>query len=223
MKLTVKVLIIALILAGAFLLTFEVWGDPMEAAFSGEGFSADLADRPAAGWMIGLGLLVADLLLPVPATGVMSALGTVYGFWLGWLIGATGSAMAGLIGYGLARLGGSRLASRIAGEKELEEFRHIFDQYGGTAIIASRALPVLPEVMALLAGLARMRLAMFLAAILVGTIPVSGLFAWWGSTAGSSAPGISLAVAVFVPLVIWIPMLYFLRRRAGRPVNEVNI
>ncbi|NBB94986.1 MAG: hypothetical protein GVY16_04520 [Planctomycetes bacterium] len=220
MRLTVKVLIIALILAAAFLLTFAVWGDPMEAAFAGEGFAVDLADRPAVGWLMGLGLLVADLVLPVPATGVISALGTVYGFWLGWLISATGSTLAGLVGYGLVRFGGDRFASRLARREELKDLRHCFNRYGGVAIIASRALPVLPEVMAVLAGLARMRFRLFLAAILTGTIPAAGLFAWWGSTAGKNAPGISFVVAVVVPLGMWILLLPLLRHRTVRPTDK---
>lgn len=221
MKIPVKVLFITLILAGVFLLTFAAWGDAMEAAFAGEAFAADLADRPALGWLLGLGLLAADLVLPVPATGVMSALGTVYGFWLGWLIAAAGSVLAGLIGYGLVRLGGDRFASRLARQEGLEEFRHLFDRWGGVAIIASRALPVLPEVMAVLAGLARMRFRLFLTAMLTGTIPVSGLFAWWGSTTGRNAPGKSFAAAVVVPLGIWILLLPLLRCRTGPPTEEV--
>ena len=212
MMLDAKILVIAIVLAGLFFLTFIGWSNAMETAFAGDDFTADMARMKWVGWLMGLGLLVADLVLPVPATGVMSALGTVYGFWLGWLLGATGSALAGIIGYGFTRLGGDRMACRLASPRELDEFRHLFDRWGGLAIIMSRALPILPEVMAVLAGLARMRFRLFLAAMLAGTIPVAGLFAWWGRYAGAKAPGTSFIIAVMAPLGLWAMLLPVLRR-----------
>ncbi|MEA3367453.1 MAG: hypothetical protein U9R68_04995, partial [Planctomycetota bacterium] len=79
---------------------------------TGGGFACAVT-RPGA-WAVAIGLLVADLFLPVPATGVMAALGSVYGPVLGALVGAVGSAMAGLLGYGLARVGGQPVARRPA-------------------------------------------------------------------------------------------------------------
>ena len=217
MKLASKVLIIAVLLAGLFALTFVWWGEAMEKSFSGEAFVATMGGAKQVGWLMGLALLVVDLVLPVPATGVMSALGTMYGFWLGWLVGAAGSTLAATAGYGLVRLGGGRIAHRLASPKELDEFRCLFDRWGPLAIIASRAMPILPEVMAVLAGLARMRLRTFLPAVLAGTVPVAGLFAWWGSHAGAEAPGTSFLVAVGAPLILWALALPVLRRAGGQP------
>lgn len=219
MKLAAKVLAIAILLAGLIFLTFIWWGEAMEAAFNSQALATAMADARPTGWLIGLGLLLVDLVLPVPATGVMSALGAIYGFWLGWLIGVIGSSLAGLAGYGLVRLGGDRIRRRLASPRELDEFGSLFDRWGGLAIIGSRALPILPEVMAVLAGLAGMRLRIFLPALLAGTIPVTGLFAWWGSYMGSDAPATSMLVAIVVPLVLWASLIPFLRK-PGRSVDS---
>lgn len=53
-----------------------------------------------------VGLLIVDLLLQVPATGIMAALGSVYGPLTVAVVGVIGSGMAGFLGYSLARFGG---------------------------------------------------------------------------------------------------------------------
>ncbi len=212
-RLPVRVLFAAIVLAGLFLLTFAWWGDSLERLFRHDEFAAEMARMKSAGWLLGVSLLVSDILLPVPATGIMAALGAVYGFWLGWLFGAIGSVLAGLAGYGLVRLGRDRVACLLASPEELQEFRGLFARWGALAVIGSRALPVLPEVMAVLAGLARMRLRTFVGALLAGSLPVSALYAGWGCYAGVEAPVAAFFVAVVVPLVLWAVCGLVLRRQ----------
>ncbi len=216
MKLPGKILLVAVALAGLSMLTFVWWGDTLEAMFGRVASAETMAGMKSTGWLLGIGLLVVDIVLPVPATGVMSALGTVYGFWLGWLFGASGSVLSGLVAYGAVRAGGDRVATRFAKAGEMAEFRALFDRWGGLAIVGSRMMPILPEVMTVLAGLARMRFRTFLAALMLGTVPVSALFAWWGSYVGTSAPGASLAVAVAAPVGLWVVFLAVFRRRRRR-------
>ncbi len=127
-----------------------------------------------------MGLLVSDLVLPVPATGVMAALGVLYGPVRGGLIGAVGSILSGSIAYGLCRLLGRRAAVKLAGEKDLARAEGFFDSAGGWAVALSRWLPVLPEAVACLAGLARMRALSFFIALACGSIPMAFAFAALG-------------------------------------------
>ena len=212
MRFVLKVFGIAVLLAALCLAGFALWGEPLERLFSQEACARWFAQTRPYAWAIAIGLLVADLVLPIPATGVMAALGTVYGPVLGALIGAVGSASAGIVGYGLARWGGKPLARFIADEAELARFQAFFDRWGGFAIIFSRILPVLPEVVAVLAGLAGMRFRRFLAALLLGTVPTAALFAWLGHVSREE-PWYGLAAAVAAPMVIWPVFLHFLGRR----------
>jgi uncharacterized membrane protein YdjX (TVP38/TMEM64 family) len=202
MRLAIKVLGLALILAGLFLAGFLVWGGRFESLFSREACVAWFREIRAVAWLVALGLLVADLLLPVPSTGVMAALGAVYGTWLGAAIGAAGSILSGLAGYGLARWAGVRGARWIADDAERERFRTVFDRWGGAVIILSRMTPIFPEVLTLLAGLARMHVGRFLVALILGSVPTAILYAWIGHMS-TERPGYGLALAVLLPLAAW--------------------
>ena len=90
----------ALVLLGA-IVPYLIWGDALEAAFSVEGARAWMSGYGAGAGLAGIGLLVADLLLPIPSTLVMSALGLAYGTWLGGLYAAAGTMLAGLVAYTL--------------------------------------------------------------------------------------------------------------------------
>lgn len=211
-----KILLMALALALLSLVAFELCGGRLEELFSADAFGERLGAVRSYGWLLGIALLVVDLFLPIPATGIMTALGMVYGFWLGWLVAAAGSALAGIAGYVLVRSGGDALARRLAKPDELEAFRALFERWGALAVIGSRALPILPEVMTVLAGLARMRFGHFLAALLAGTVPVSALYAWWGASYGREAPLSSFLIAVLLPLVLWAIFLACYRRRVSQ-------
>ena len=202
MRLVIKVTLVAVLLAAAMLAAFAVWGESFEQVFSPEACVRWFAASRPYAWAAAIGLLVADLVLPIPATGIFAALGTVYGPWWGGLIGAAGSTLAGLVGYGLARLGGLPLARRLADDKELARFHAFFDRWGPVAVILSRAAPILPEVMAVLAGLARMSLGRFAASLVLGTVPTAFLFAWLGY-ASREAPWWGMLVAVLIPVAVW--------------------
>ena len=82
------------------MIPFLVMGERFEAQFTAEAARGWLAEYGMRwGWLAAMGLLVADLILPVPATGVMSALGYVYGTWWGGLAGAAGSFLSGVGAY----------------------------------------------------------------------------------------------------------------------------
>jgi len=213
-KLSLKVLLIAFVLAAVFGATFVLWGGWFDTILSQEECVEWFQSIRHVAWLVAIGLLIADLLLPIPATGVMAALGVVYGVWIGAAVGAAGSVLAALLGYGLARLTGRRGIRWIAGDEEVERFRAFFDRWGGAAVIVSRVLPILPEVTAILAGLAPMRFRRFLAALLLGTIPVAILFAGLGS-ASAEAPWAGILAAVLIPLIFWPGFLWLAGRKAG--------
>jgi uncharacterized membrane protein YdjX (TVP38/TMEM64 family) len=157
---------------------------------------------------MGIGLLIGDILLPIPATGIMAALGSVYGFLFGALVSIVGSAGAGIVGYLLARMLGKKVTRFLASDEELERFQTFFDKWGGVGIIISRIMPILPEVMAILAGLAKMNWTRFLAALFLGTVPTCFLFSYLGH-ASRAEPAYGVIVAVLIPLVIWPLFLKF--------------
>lgn len=206
------VLLMALILAG-----WMVMGESLEQRFSLEASVAMLDRAGSFAWLFGWGLLVADVVLPIPGTVVMSALGWVYGFWWGGLAAASGSFLAGSVAYGLGRLIGEKGARFLLGEKDLRRGREFFHRGGGWMVCLSRALPVLPEAIACTAGLVRMPLKRFLAALACGCLPMGFVFAWIGA-AGRDEPVLALTLSLALPVVLWV-LSRLLSRRLERRVE----
>ena len=218
MKIFLKILTLVFILAAIFLAGFHFWGESLEDLFNQEACIRWFAQSRNYAWALGIGLLLTDLLLPIPATGIMAALGNVYWVFLGTLVGTIGSAGAGVTGYFLARYLGEKVVGFLASEEEIRRFRYLFDRWGGPAIIVSRILPILPEVMSLLAGLARMSLARFLTALLLGTVPTCFLFSYLG-WASRSEPWFGMTAAVLLPLVIWPLFLKYTKSQKNKLIS----
>lgn len=193
------------------LIPFMIWGEQFEGALSLEGARAWMGRFGSGAGLAGIGLLVADILLPIPSTVVMSALGLTYGIWLGGLYAATGTTLAGLIAYALSRALGRPLARRLAGEEGLRSGEALFQGGGAWLVAGSRCLPILPEAIACLAGLHRMPFKTYAFALACGSLPTGFLFAAIGAL-GQDEPGWALALSVIVPIGLWLAARRWLAR-----------
>lgn len=200
------VLLLALLLAPLLILD-----DDIDEHFAGEEGLRRLQEYGAWAWLAGVGLLVADLVLPVPSTVVISGMGMIYGPWLGGLIGGAGSVLAGLIAFGGCRLLGKRVLDFLVGEANLERLGRFFARHGLWAIALSRWVPILPEALCCLAGMARMRFGPFLAALACGSLAMGFAFAFVG-VAYRDAPVLGLVLSAAIPVAVW-PLVYALLRR----------
>jgi uncharacterized membrane protein YdjX (TVP38/TMEM64 family) len=211
-----RLFVIFLVLAILVIVPFLIWGDEFEEAMTLDSMVAWLRSAGAWAWAAGLGLLVVDLFLPVLGTVVMSALGLVYGWILGGILAALGSVGAGVLAYGLARLLGRRAACWLTGEKGLEEGERLFrGETGGWLVALSRWMPVLPEVVACMAGISKMPFARFFGALCAGSVPMGFVFAWIGH-AGHDRPVFALALSAGLPPLIWGAFRFVYLRIARR-------
>lgn len=156
--------------------------------------------RVVVGCMIAL-FLALDLVLPVPSSVVMTVSGGMLGMVTGAAVAFAGSMVSALIGFGLCRLFGRRAFARLVGEKDTSRIEEFFETYGAWAIILSRSVPMLTEVISCLAGLSPMSARRFTLLTVAGTLPVCLVYAWVGATAGSARTGIAwaLLVAFIIP------------------------
>jgi uncharacterized membrane protein YdjX (TVP38/TMEM64 family) len=210
----VRLLGIFIGLAVLFLVSFLIWGGSLEEMFSQANTVAWLEGYGAWAWAAGTVLLMLDLLLPIPGTVVMSALGFVYGPVLGGLVASLGSFLSGAFGYTVCRMLGRRGARRILGEEGLEKGERIFTNMGGWLVVLSRWLPLFPEVVACMAGLARMPARSFYIALACGSVPLGFVFAAVGS-AGVEHPALALVLSAVLPPLLWLAVRPFFRARAG--------
>lgn len=210
-------------LAVLVIIPFLLWGDGLEARFSELNTAQWLRGYGSWAWFAGFLLLLGDLILPIPATAVMTALGIVYGRWIGGAIAAFGSFMSGALGYGLCRLFGLDAARWLLGERDLLRGRDLFARYGGWLVVLSRWLPVFPEVIACMAGLTRMPALAFFTALLCGSIPFGFAFATLGH-AGVDQPLLAIGLSALLPPALWAVVHTYLRRRnsSGRTTSSVD-
>lgn len=206
--------VLIVFIVGMLLVPYLVWREPMDAYIASAEYQRWLSSIKPYAWLIGLTLLAADAFLPVPAPPVMATMGALYGTFLGGTIAAAGSILAGLVGLGIGRFVGKKALRLLANEKELAELQRFFDSWGAAGIVASRALPVAPEVLTVLAGIARMRFGRFLLALVLGGIPIGILLAWAGERAGQSS-GLLLVVTL-IPAGLWCFYLLLMARTRGR-------
>jgi len=207
-----RIILIFIALALLFAVPFVVWGSAFEGWLDGEGAVTWLRSSGSWAWILAVLLLAADLVLPIPATAVLAALGVVYGPLLGGIIGGAGSVLSGALAYGACRLAGSRAALFLAGERDLARGRRFFECSGGWAVVLSRWMPLLPEVVACLAGLMEMKPTRFFAALLCGSLPMAFCYAFAGHL-GADQPLVVLAASALVPLVVWALLARTVLRR----------
>jgi len=165
-------------------------------------------------WAVGIVLIWADLVLPIPQTAVIAALGSVYGTLLGGSLGSLGLITGGLLGYGLMRTSARRLAQRIAGRQSLQRMERLFSRNGAWAIVLTRSLPYsVPEATVFLAGLGGMPMAKVAAALTVGSVPTAFAFAAIGA-GWADQPMLALVVSSVLPILLLPIALYLMRLRA---------
>lgn len=205
-----------LLLALVVLVPFAIWGSGFEQSFTPEGAAAWLAGYGPWASVAGILLLMSDLVLPIPATAVMAALGFVYGPAAGGLIASLGSFLSGALGYLLCRWFGRPVAVRLLGPEDLMEGERLFARVGAWLVVLSRWLPIFPEVIACLAGLARMPPLSFFAALACGSAPLGFVFAAIGH-AGVSHPVLAIALSAGLPPLLWLAVQpYFVAKRRTR-------
>ena len=165
-------------------------------------------------WAVGIVLIWADLLLPVPQTAVIAALGVIYGTLLGGLLGSLGLITGGLLGYGLMFTSARRLVLRFAGRQSLHRMEGAFSRNGAWAIVLTRSLPYsVPEATVFLAGLAGMPVTTCVVALAVGSVPTAFAFAAIGA-GWADRPMLALVVSYVLPIILLPIALYLMRRRA---------
>ena len=194
--------LVPLLLAVLVIGPFVIWGDSIEALVTVDPQNSGFRGTTLHGGLVGIGLLIADLFIPIPTTSVIAGLGILYGPFVGGAYALAGSMLAALIGYMLGRFAGRPLAERWLGS-QLQVGERAFSRHGGWIVAASRWMPVLPEVISVSAGISRMPLPAFLAAAFCGALPHCAVFAFVGHL-GAEAPVWTIVISAIVPIVLWL-------------------
>lgn len=213
-------LIIMGVMIASFLLLFivvEALGVPLltdPASWMGRG--------GVAAAVVGVGLLVADVLLPVPSSLVMVAHGALFGVAVGTTLSLTGSVGATLFGFAIGRRGG-RLMERLVTPAERERADRLLKRWGVLAIIVTRPVPLLAETVAIMAGTSSLGWWSVTGAALGGSLPPALLYAITGaSVANLQNTTLVFGLVILIAAAFWVFGRWaepYLTRRGRRPFN----
>lgn len=174
---------------------------------------------------LGVSMLIADVVLPVPSSLVMVAHGALFGVALGTLLSLLGSLGAALFGFAIGRHGG-RFLARVVSPDERARADYLLGRWGALAIIVTRPIPVLAETVAIMAGTTSLGWSKLALASLAGSLPPALLYALTGATVASFQHTALMFVAVllvagFFWMVGRLPGPFPSARAAGRNSHQL--
>ena len=135
--------------------------------------------------LLGVALLVADAVLPVPSSLVMISLGALYGPFLGAALSLVGRFGMSVTGLALGRAGAPVLL-KLIGRRRAAHAEDLVDRWGALAIVFSRPVPLLAETVVLTAGAARLPWRPAIAAAFVGALPEAVVYGLVGTAAAAN-------------------------------------
>jgi uncharacterized membrane protein YdjX (TVP38/TMEM64 family) len=205
-----------LILAAALavpIVPFLAFGDALEAKVTAW---LDPPPVPATVALVTVGVLAADVLLPVPSSLVSTVAGARLGVLGGTLVSWLGLSIGACFGFWLARAFGRPLAARLSAPADLDEMDRLAGRYGGWILIATRALPVLAEAAVLLLGTTQWSWRYFLPAVAVSNLGIALVYSALGHFATSYGElPLALIASIVLPLAAAFLARHVLAHRAA--------
>lgn len=166
-----------------------------------------------------IALLFLDLFIAMPTLTIIILAGYFLGYPLAAIVVFVGILLAALSGYFLSFYCGERLLRALL-KDECKRCQAIaaFNANGAAMIILARAMPILPEATACMAGISKMRFSRFIGYWLIGAVPYTLIATYAGSISSYTNPKPALLIGLVLPFSLWLCWCgYFhLKRRAVR-------
>lgn len=188
--------VFTLVLLGAMLLLFFVV-QALHLPFLEESPDFWMAQEKWVAALAGIGLLVADVVAPVPSSIIMFVNGVLFGVVLGSLLSILGGLGATLTGHWIGTKG-EAAGKRWMGEMALGRARTFFQKHGMIALIVSRPIPILAEAISIIAGISGMPRKQLIPGTIFGLIPAALLYAIAGAYAVDLNSGLYAFLAVML-------------------------
>jgi uncharacterized membrane protein YdjX (TVP38/TMEM64 family) len=154
--------------------------------------------------VLGVSLLIADVLLPVPSSLVMVAHGALFGVVVGTLLSLLGSVGAALFGFAIGRRGG-KLLNRVVTPAEQARANQLLTRWGALAIIVTRPVPLLAETVAIMSGASSLGWGTVALASVAGSLPPALIYALTGAAvANFQSTSLMFGVVLLVAGLFWL-------------------
>ncbi len=202
--------LLVLVLLAIILVPFALFGSSIEAWTHGF-----IQEAQAYSWQVAAvlaGLLISDVLLPIPSSIVSTAGGILLGFVGGTITSFAGMTLGGVFGYWLGLTSRGPVGRRLLNAASLRQLEVLTERTGDWWLILARPVPVLAEASLFFAGLSRMPLRRFLLLVSLSNL---GLAAAW-SAVGAFAATINSFLLAFAGAVLLPGLGLFVVRMLGK-------
>lgn len=165
--------------------------------------------------VVGTGLLIIDIVLPVPSSLIMIANGALFGLVLGGVLSLLGGLGSSLVGFWIGRRS-TRLVQRFVPEDERRKADRLMERWGMIAIIATRPIPLVSETLSIVAGGTSLRWRAMIGASVLGLAPGAVIYAATGVYAVTLESSVwSFVVVLAVALVFWLAGKVIVKRKGA--------
>ena len=170
-----------------------------------------------------LGMILEAVIIIIPselilATGGILAGKGIFSFLGAFITGIIGSVFCAVIIYAMGYFGGIAFVKRFGKfffmkEKDLDKTDSWFEKYGLIAACIGRNVPIIRTLISLPIGIARLSFKRFLIYTLIGSIPWTFVFVYFGYTLGNNWTVISeitskmkypIRILIILLLILWI-------------------
>jgi uncharacterized membrane protein YdjX (TVP38/TMEM64 family) len=162
--------------------------------------------------LVGVGLLIADIVLPVPSSMIMVAHGTLFGVAGGAALSVLGTMTAAMTGYWLGKKG-KRWLSRWFEPAHFAIGDRFFARWGVFAVIVSRPIPLINETISIAAGAAELSWQRMLLGSFLGSAPTALAYAWAGTQMGAQDVGLYAFLGVIGVSGAFVGLGWLIQRR----------
>jgi len=208
-------LILALVAVAVPLVPFLAFGTRLDHAVARW---LDPLPAPPVLAAIEVGVLAADLLLPVPSSLVATLGGAHLGLVIGTACAWLGMTAGSMVGWWLGRTAGAASFASLTADEQ-ERLARQQRRYGPLAVVLTRPLPLVAEAAAIMAGAAGMGWREFLLAAGSGNLAIAVVWSVAGAL-GRQADSLQwvLVGSLAIPVAItWL----VLRRNRQTPAREL--
>lgn len=190
---------------------FLAVGPSLEARFESQ---VRGAASPAAVGFLTIGLLAADVFLPVPSSVVSAIAGSVLGFWVGTAACWLGMTSGAVVAFLFARHLGRPVALRLSSAEEFGRVDAAAGRYGPVVLVLARPVPLLAEASVLFFGAARLPFTRMLVPVALSNLGIAAVYAALGDA-------VQLPVAVGASIALPL-LLAILARRFWPAAGKVE-
>jgi uncharacterized membrane protein YdjX (TVP38/TMEM64 family) len=207
-----RLLLLALLVAGAFVAAVLLL------PHSADGLRALATTAGAAAPLIAIAAWIVLTPALFPGTVLAAAGGLAFGSGAGAALGWAGAVAGALAAFGIARAVGRGSAEHLLAER-FTRIRHMLEHRGFAAVLLARLAPGVPASwLNYVAGLSRVRVKHFAAAIVIGAAIRTVPYALLGAGIGAGSPmAIGIAVASIAAGGCVAAVLALRLRRSPRP------